>query len=87
MKKAGIVIVMWVDEPEQMVRYLEIELADGSTRLIPMTLARITSRHVKVGALTLDRFAGIPKHKGDDQVTKLEEEKISAYVGAGHLYC
>lgn len=87
MKKAGIVKEMWVDEPEQMVRYLEIELADGSTRLIPMTLARITSRHVKVAALTLDRFAGIPKHKADDQVTKLEEEKISAYVGAGHLYC
>lgn len=86
MKKAGVIKELWVDEPEQMIRYLEVELADGSSRLIPMTLARVTSRHVKVAALPLDRFAGIPTHKSDDQVTKLEEEKISAYVGSGHLF-
>ena len=86
MKKAGTVKELWVDEPEQMIRYIEIELADGSTRLLPFTLVRVTRQFVKVAALPLDRFAGIPKHKGDDQLTKLEEEKISAYVGSGHLF-
>lgn len=85
-KKAGTVKELWVDEPEQMIRYLEIELADGSTRLIPFTLTRVTAQNVKVAALPLDRFAGIPKHKAADQVTKLEEEKISSYVGSGHLF-
>jgi photosynthetic reaction center H subunit len=88
-RKAGIVKELWVDEPEQMIRYLEIELTDslgGGTRLVPMPLVRVSAGNVKVSALPLDRFAGIPKHKSDDQVTKLEEEKISAYVGSGHLY-
>ena len=86
MKKAGVVKDVWVDEPEQMIRYIEVELADGSSRLIPFTLVRVTRQHVKVAALPLDRFAGIPTHKAADQVTKLEEEKISAYVGSGHLF-
>ena len=80
---------MWVDEPEQLVRYLEIELSpnygDG-TRLVPMTLARVRSDRVTVKSIFGSHFGDVPKHKSPNQVTLLEEEKISAYYAGGTLY-
>ena len=89
MKTAGTVTELWVDEPEQMVRYLELELSPelgGGKRLVPMTMARIKGDHVMVRNLVKERFAGIPKTKSDAQVTLLEEDKISGYVAGGELY-
>ena len=77
---------MWVDAPEQLVRYLEIELNDGGKRLVPMTLARIWPDRVRIRAIASDRFAGIPQTKSLTTVTKLEEDKISGYVAGGWMY-
>lgn len=77
---------LWVDVPEQLVRYLEVTLTDGSKRLIPMPLARITSDGVKVGSISGSRFADVPKTAKADTVTKLEEDKISAFYAGGTLY-
>ncbi len=85
-KIAGTVTDLWIDVPEQLVRYLEVELDGGSKRLVPMTLAKIKSDRVVVSALTADLFGGIPMTRSSTEVTKLEEDKISAYVAAGHLY-
>ena len=85
----GQITDLWIDEPEQLVRYLEIELdADhgGGKRLVPMTLARIHKTHVKVLKIYGKHFEGVPKHASARQVTKLEEDKISAYYGGGTLY-
>lgn len=85
----GQITDLWIDEPEQMVRYLEIELdADhgGGKRLVPLTLARINKTHVKVLKIYGKHFEGVPKHASARQVTKLEEDKISAYYGGGTLY-
>lgn len=87
--KVGTVTDMWIDEAEQLVRYIEIELDaghGGGKRLIPMTLASIKSKWMCVRSLTEDRFAGIPTHKSPTQVTLLEEDKISGYIAAGFLY-
>ena len=85
----GKIADMWVDEPEQLVRYLEIELSpahgDG-TCLVPMTLARVRSDRVTVKSIFGSHFGDVPKHKSPNQVTLLEEEKISAYYGGGTLY-
>jgi photosynthetic reaction center H subunit len=83
---AGTVTDLWIDEPEQMVRYLEIDVEGAGKRLVPMQLAVIKRGHVMVRSLVKERFAGIPAHKSDQQVTLLEEDKISAYVAAGSLY-
>jgi photosynthetic reaction center H subunit len=83
---AGTVSDMWVDAPEQLVRYIEVKLADGSTRLVPLPMAKIMPDRVVVRALTSDLFAGIPRTKSGSSVTLLEEEKISAYVAGGTLY-
>lgn len=87
MKVVGMVSDMWVDEPEQLVRYLEIELEGGAgKRLVPLTLARIWGNRVDVKTLYAEHFAGVPQIKTPGQVTKLEEDKISAYYGGGVLY-
>lgn len=85
----GRCIDMWVDVPEQLVRFLTIDLnpeGSGETRLLPINFCRIKGDHVKVRALYSAHFADIPGIKSDEQVTLLEEEKIMAYYGGGTLY-
>jgi photosynthetic reaction center H subunit len=82
----GRVSDVWVDAPEQMVRYLEIDLNSGKKRLVPMTLARIWDDRVRVMALASDSFDDIPATRLPTEVTKLEEDKISAYVASGWMY-
>ena len=77
---------LWVDVPEQLVRYLEIDLNSGSSRLVPMTLCKIWADRVRINALTSDLFDAIPATKSLTSVTKLEEDKISAYVASGWMY-
>ena len=55
----GRVIDMWVDVPEQLVRYLTVDLnpeGSGKTRLIPMTMARIKSDRVTVRSIYATQF-------------------------------
>ena len=85
----GKITDMWVDEPEQLVRYLEIELdaAFGTgKRLVPIQLVKIKSDRVKIRSIYGRHFDGVPKHKSDSQVTLLEEDKICAYYAGGKLY-
>ncbi len=85
----GRIIDMWVDVPEQMVRYLTVDLnpeGTGQTRLIPMNFCKITGDRVTVRSLYGANFSGVPAHKHADQITLLEEEKIMAYYGGGTLY-
>ncbi|WP_121633950.1 photosynthetic reaction center subunit H [Tropicibacter alexandrii] len=85
----GTVTDMWIDEPEQLVRYLEFKL-DGAlgsgTRLVPLPMARIKSDRVKVKSLFGGQFGGVPRHASAHQVTLLEEDKISGYYAGGLLY-
>lgn len=77
---------LWVDAPEQVVRYLEVDLNEGGKRLIPMPLCKVQSDRVRLNALSSDLFAGIPQTKSPTEVMLLEEDKISGYVGGGVLY-
>ena len=98
---AGKVVDLWVDRSEPCLRYLEIEVSGGSgRRLVPLPFTRIprqkgflpfmstdtSAPHVKVHVLKSGDFAGIPQTKSPDLVTLLEEDKISAYFGAGSLW-
>lgn len=80
---------MWIDAAEQEVRYLEIalEAEHGSgSRLVPFPLSKVTSRWIKVSSLHSSRFNGVPQVRTAGVVTKLEEEKISAWYAGGTLY-
>lgn len=85
----GRVIDMWVDVPEQLVRYLTMDVnpeGSGQTRLIPINFSRIKKDRVVVRSLYAHNIAGIPGIKNNEEVTLLEEEKIMAYFGGGTLY-
>jgi photosynthetic reaction center H subunit len=82
----GIVKDLWVDVPEQLVRYLELELIDKSVCLLPVPLTKINSKVVNVNSLFGKHFPAIPKTKSQTEVTMLEEDKISGFIGGGNLY-
>lgn len=84
---AGKVVDLWIDRMEMMFRYLEVELpGSGQHVLLPMTFSRVKRDGVHVHALLASQFADVPKTKSAEQITLLEEEKITAYYGAGTLY-
>jgi photosynthetic reaction center H subunit len=85
----GIVRELWVDRPEVMFRYLEVEVTGAGGRgtvLLPVNMARIGDRRVVVDSLLGSDFAGVPQTREADSVTLLEEERVMAYYGAGTLY-
>ena len=83
---AGHVKDMWIDRAEMMFRYLEIELPSGQRVLAPTPFARIRRTEVELTAILSTQFANVPALRNPDQITLLEEEKVSAYYGAGTLY-
>ncbi|MEO1537580.1 MAG: photosynthetic reaction center subunit H [Pseudomonadota bacterium] len=83
----GTVTDVWIDEPEQLVRYFEYELTDGGgKRLVPVTMLRLWGGKVMVQSIYAHQFADVPKHASATQVTLLEEDKIFGYYGGGYLY-
>jgi photosynthetic reaction center H subunit len=82
----GKVSDLWIDAPEQLVRYVEVELDAGGKRLVPMPMLKVESDRVRVNALTSDMFPGIPTTRSSTEITLLEEDKVSAYVAGGTLY-
>ncbi|MCF6446010.1 photosynthetic reaction center subunit H [Nereida sp. MMG025] len=85
----GKVTDMWLDEPEQLVRFFEYEVDaefGGGKKLVAREMARINSNHLKIKSIYSKHVANVPTTKTDTQITLLEEEKIMAYYGGGVLY-
>ena len=85
-KQGGTVKDIWIDSAEMMFRYLEVEIAGGRTVLLPIPFSLVRRNQVEVHAIYARHFAAVPALRNPDQITKLEEEKISAYYGGGTLY-
>lgn len=83
---AGDVVDLWIDRSEHMFRYLEIQLDAGGRVLLPMNFASVTHNRVNVSALLGHQFADVPTTRSPEQITLLEEERVTAYYGAGTLY-
>lgn len=85
----GKVVDMWVDTCEMMFRYIEVETEHAGALhrvLLPVPFARIKRDGVFVSSIYAAQFATVPVTQNADQVTLLEEDKISAYYGGGTLY-
>lgn len=90
-KLGGVVRDVWVDQAEYLIRYYEIETGEkGKKRnvLLPAALARVvgSANEIRVKSILGHQFAAVPAAKKPDVVTRLEEEKIFGYYGAGTLY-
>lgn len=85
---AGKVVDLWVDRAEFVIRYFEVEVPGGRRVLLPTLFASVAprGRRVNVDSIRADQVAGVPALKNPDQVTRLEEDKIVGYYGAGYLY-
>jgi len=86
---AGTVRDVWVDKAEPQIRYLEVELSSGGRKvLVPSGFVKYDAarRLVKVNAITGAQFAGVPSTASTEQVTRLEEDRITGYFGGGTLY-
>ena len=85
----GRITDLWIDVPEQMIRFLTIDVnpeGSGKLRLVPIHMVRVKSDRVVVRSLHQRHFDGIPQIASSDQITILEEEKIMAWVAGGTLY-
>lgn len=85
----GTVVDLWVDRSEAVIRYLEVEVDGSTTRVlvpVPFCVLSKARKRVVVEAILGAQFQHVPKTKSPDQVTRLEEDMISAYYGAGKLY-
>lgn len=86
---AGTVKDVWIDRQEVVIRYLEVALNGiARTVLLPMTFSTVNGRRrrIEVDAILGGQFAGVPPLANPEQITKLEEDKVCAYYGAGTLY-
>lgn len=82
---AGKIADLWIDRSEYLIRYYEVDL--GARRvLVPVNFSVFKAGGVYVHAITAAQFANVPGNATPGQVTFLEEEKITAYFGAGQLY-
>lgn len=88
---AGEVVEAWVDRSDVVLRYLEVQLTlpEAAHRvLLPMNFLRIDKRNrrIVVKYIRGGQFALVPVTKDPDQVTLLEEDKITAFYAAGSLF-
>lgn len=84
----GTVSDIWVDRAEPQIRYLEVTTPAARRVLLPITFAKISGsrRQVTVRSILGSQFATVPGLANPDQVTLLEEDKITAYYASGNLY-
>lgn len=91
---AGTVVDLWVDRSEVILRYIEVEVPAAPSAaavpkrvLVPMFLATVNDEgEVRVLSVTAAQLAAAPTIRKPEQITLLEEDRISGYFGGGHLH-
>ena len=89
--EAGTVADVWIDRSEVVARYLEVQLtltASSHRVLLPMNYVRIDKKHRRIicNYVSAAQFALVPVTKHPEQVTLLEEDKITAFYSGGMLF-
>ncbi len=82
----GTVGDMWFDRAEDLIRYLEVNLASGGTVLAPMPLAKVVGDTINVVSVLGAQFADAPRLANPDVLTLREEDRICAYFASGHMF-
>jgi photosynthetic reaction center H subunit len=87
-EEIGKVRDLWIDRSESMIRYVELELADGAVKLAPLNccLIKTIEKKVTIDSLASTQFGNVPEAKKKGQLSMLDEERIMAYYAGGKLY-
>jgi len=84
-RQGGLVVDLWVDRSESVLRYLEVDT--GAARvLLPATFSLISEKGVQVDSILGGQFAQVPQLRHPERVSLLEEDRVCAYYGGGTLY-
>lgn len=85
--QVGTIKDAWIDLSEPMIYYLEMDAGDRSV-IIPFHFADVdkSKQEIRVDVLYSHQFANAPSLKSPDQITLLEEDKITGYFAGGLLY-
>lgn len=85
--EVGKVSDAWIDLAEPMIYYLEVATGERSV-MVPYHFADIDKKksEIRVDALYSNQFVKAPSLKSPDQITLLEEDKITGYFAGGLLY-
>lgn len=83
----GKIVDAWVDRAEALIRYYEVALDGGRSVLVPMVFLdlNVWRGRATVNVITSEQFQAVPATKKPDVVTKLEEDKISAYYAGADV--
>lgn len=96
--KVGTVKDLWVDRSEPRILYFEVALTDAPgpemeapgriNPLLPYGFARVKfgKGQIRVSSIMAEHFQQVPRTRSADQITRLEEDRITAYFSSGHLY-
>lgn len=87
----GRVTDVWVDRSEHLIRYLEVQTNGGRSVLVPMNFARVRKDRIKGNRVTIEavlagQLEGVPGLASPSQISRLEEEVVMGYFGAGTLF-
>lgn len=97
-RTVGSVVDVWVDRAEPRVLYFEVALNHGddaehgsslgNNPLLPYGFANVSFRRkqIKVPSIMSHHWAHVPRTASNEQITRLEEDRIMAYFAGGILY-
>ncbi|MBK1657881.1 photosynthetic reaction center subunit H [Paracraurococcus ruber] len=89
-RTVGTVRDVWVDRSDVLLRYIEVAVQGGDERavVLPIGVANFDTRkkEAQTSALLADQFLAAPRLANPDQITLLEEDKVSAYFAGGYMY-
>lgn len=86
-EQVGTVSDLWIDLAEPQIYYLEVS-GDERSYIVPFGFADMDKRagQIRVDALYSRHFENVPALSSPEQITMLEEDRISAYFGGGLMY-
>jgi photosynthetic reaction center H subunit len=86
----GTVKDLWVDRSDVILRYIEVAVPGANARSVvfPIGLANFdrSKQEACTSALLAEQFLAAPGLKNPDQITLLEEDKVSGYFAGGYMY-
>ena len=71
--------------PMMFATYRKKKTAPGSGSLFDRLIDR-REREINVDSITSEQFENVPQQASPDAITMLEEDRVQAYYGGGHLY-